>query len=142
MAKIIINGETFDYDGTKQPTSEALWIEHVYQRRYGEWQEDLAAGSARALIMLACLVWRRDGRDVDTAFQDVLDGTTGFDLSEMLTSMAEAGETEAPDPTITGGSPDLAGSPTTGAGTRGSSPSTSTSARGKSGSSKSRTSKP
>jgi len=33
--KIVINGETFEYDGEKQPVHEALWIEHVYKRRYG-----------------------------------------------------------------------------------------------------------
>jgi hypothetical protein len=82
--------------------SEALWVEHVYKRRYAEWQDDLAAGSARAMCVLACLIWRRDGRDVP--LQDLLDGTVDFDLMEMLTSMAEAAEAEkgeaaAPDPT-------------------------------------------
>lgn len=73
---------------------EALWIEHVYKRRYGEWQSDMEAGSAKALAMLACLIWRRDGRNVDTAFQDVIDGEIDFDLNEMLQSMADAAEAE------------------------------------------------
>ena len=83
--------------------SEALWVEHVYKRRYAEWQEDLSAGSAKAMCVLACLIWRRDGRDVP--LQDLLDGTVDFDLMEMLTSMAEAAEAEkgetgtAADPT-------------------------------------------
>ena len=68
--------------------SEALWVEHVYKRRYAEWQEDLSAGSAKAMCVLACLIWRRDGRDVP--LQDLLDGTVDFDLMEMLTSMADA----------------------------------------------------
>ena len=72
--------------------SEALWVEHVYKRRYAEWQEDLSAGSAKAMCVLACLIWRRDGRDVP--LQDLLDGTVDFDLMEMLTSMAEAAEAE------------------------------------------------
>jgi hypothetical protein len=153
--KIVINGETFDYDGTRQPMSEALWIEGVYKRRYAEWQDDLEAGSAKALAMLACLIWRRDGRDVDTAFQDILDGTTDFDLSEMLQSMldaaqaaldaaadAEAAAAEKSTANPTQADPDPAGTDGTGTGTSGSSRSTSGSARGKSGSSKSRTSKP
>lgn len=124
--------------------SEALWIEHVYKRRYAEWQADLEAGSAKALCMLACLIWRRDGRDVDTAYADLLDGKTDFDLNEMLQSMVEAGEAaqeEAADPTTPGESPDPDGTPGIGAGTSPSSPASSASGRGKSGSSTSRTSK-
>jgi len=128
---------------------EALWIEHVYKRRYGEWQDDLQLGSAKALIMLACLIWRRDGRDADAAWRDIMAGDLDFDLNEMLASMAKAAEDaqeeaeaaaerDAASPTPAGSGP--AGSATTGSGTPGSSPSTSGSARGKSGSSKSRTS--
>ena len=101
--KIVLGGEAFEYDGSKAPMSEALWVEHVYKRRYAEWQEDLSAGSAKAMCVLACLIWRRDGRDVP--LQDLLDGTVDFDLMEMLTSMAEAAEAEkgeagaAADPT-------------------------------------------
>src|SRR6266571_1405282 len=107
----------------------------------GQWQQDMAEGSARAFIMLACLIWRREGRDVETAYQDVLDGKIDFDIDEMVRSLAESARAEA-DPTTPGESPDPAGSPTTGTGTSGSSPSGSGSARGKSGSSKSRTSRP
>jgi hypothetical protein len=99
--------------------------------------------------MLACLIWRRDGRNVDTAYKDVLDGTADFDLTGMLRSMAESAlaaqreaQAQAEDPTIPGESRAPAGSPTTRTVTSGSSPSTSGSARGKSGSSKSRTSRP
>jgi hypothetical protein len=73
--------------------SEALAIEHVYKRRYAEWQQDLAAGSAKAMCVLAWVIWRRDGRDVP--FEDIIDGKADFDLLEMLTSMAEAAEAEA-----------------------------------------------
>jgi hypothetical protein len=145
VAKITVNGETFDYEGRKQLTHEALWIEHVYKRSYSQWQDDLSAGSARAMCMLACLLWRRDGRNVDTAFQDMLDGKIEWDLNEMLVSIMEGAlaaqqeaEAEA-DPTP---SRDPDGTPGTAADTRGSSPSASGSARGKSGSSKSRTSRP
>ena len=109
----------------------------------------MEAGSARALIMLACLIWRRDGRDADAAWQDVLSGELDFDLNEMLGSMAKAAEDaqkeaeaekNAASPTPAGSAP--AGSPTTGSGTPASSPSTSVSARGKSASSRSKTSRP
>jgi hypothetical protein len=137
--KIVLAGETYEYDGTKAPMSEALAIERVYERRYAEWQSDLAAGSAKAMCVLAWLIWRRDGREVP--FEDILDGKADFDLVEMLTSMAEAAEAEAapPDPT---GPPDPAGTHTTGTSTSGSSRSGSTSGRGRSGSSTSGTSRP
>jgi hypothetical protein len=128
MAKITVNGETFDFDGQKQPMSEALAIEHVYKRRYAEWQEDLNAGSAKAFCVLAWIIWRREGRDVP--FEDIISGKVDFDLNEMVNSMAESAEAEAePDPTPP---PDPGGIPGTGTGISGSSPSGSRSGRGKS----------
>lgn len=145
--KVVIAGETFEWDGTKAPMSEALWVEHAYKRRYAEWQDDLAAGSAKAMCVLACLIWRRDGRDVP--LQDLLDGTVDFDLMEMLNSMAEAAEAEkaadaeagqgSANPTPAGSAPD--GTHSTATAISPSSPASSTSVRGRSGSSKSRTSK-
>ena len=139
--KITIAGTVYEYDGTKTPMSEALAIEGVYKRRYAEWQEDLSAGSAKAMCVLAWVILRRDGTDVP--FDDILSGTFDFDLNEMLTSMAaaaEAEQAEAPtDPTV---SPAPAGTPGTGTGTSPSSPASSTSARGRSAVSKSPTSKP
>jgi hypothetical protein len=145
--KVTIDGQVYEYDGRKGPVHEALWIEDVYKRNYGQWQVDLSQGSARAFVMLACLIWRREGRDVATAYQDILDGKIDFDIDEMVRSMAESVEAEEKaqaeaGPTTPGTSPDPAGSPTTGTGTSGSSPSGSGSGRGKSGSSKSRTSRP
>jgi hypothetical protein len=144
--KVTIDGQVYEYDGRTAPTAEALWIEDVYKKKYGQWQIDLAEGSARAFIMLACLIWRREGRNVDTAYQDVIDGKIGFDINEMSRSMAESAEAEEKaqaeaGPTTPGESPGPDGSPTTGTGTSPSSPVSSTSARGKSGSSKSGTSK-
>jgi hypothetical protein len=110
--KIVLAGESFEYDGSKAPMSEALAIERVYERRYAEWQADLAAGSAKAMCVLAWLIWRRDGRDVP--FEDILDGKADFDLVEMLESMTEAAEAAAADPT---GPPDPAGTPGTGTAT-------------------------
>lgn len=105
--KVTLDGQAYEYDASKAPMSEALWIEEVYQRRYVEWQSDLQAGSAKAMCVLACLIWRRDGRDVP--FADVIGGKVDFDLGEMLTSIIESAqaETEAageaePDPTTPG----------------------------------------
>ena len=119
MAKIIIGGETFDYDGKQQPMSEALAVEEVYGKNYTQWQDDLWAGSARAMCVLAWLIWRRDGRDV--AYADIIDGTADFDLGEMWRSIIESGEAAAAeakaaeaDPT---GESDPDGTPTTGTGT-------------------------
>jgi hypothetical protein len=138
--KIVINGETFDYE-SKRPMSEALAIEGVYKRRYAEWEADLTAGSARALCVVAWIVWRRDGRDVP--FEDIIDGKADFDLGELMDSMNASAEAEAaeaePDPTA---SPDPDGTAGTGTATSPSSPANSTSGRGRSGSSKSGTSKP
>ena len=124
--------------------SECLAVEKAYGRRYAQWQEDLGAGSAEAMCVLAWIIWRRDGRDVP--YTDILDGTADFDLLEMLNSIAEsaaADAEEAPDPPITPGGPDPAGTDSTGTGTSASSPSGSTSGRGKSKkSSASRTSRP
>jgi hypothetical protein len=139
--KIVLAGETYEYDGSKAPMSEALAIERVYERRYAEWQSDLAAGSAKAMCVLAWLIWRRDGREVP--FEDILDGKADFDLMEMLESMSESAEAEkaaAADPT---GPQDPAGTPGTGTDTSPRSPSGSGSGRGKSTrSSASRTSRP
>ena len=113
MAKIVIAGETFDYDGKHQPMSEALKIEELYGRRYAEWQQDLAGGSAKAYSVLAWLVWRREGRDVP--FADILSGKVDFDLGEMLKSIFDVTEAAAEaDPTV---SPDPAGTDGTGTAT-------------------------
>jgi hypothetical protein len=104
VIKVVIAGESFDYDGKRQPVSEALAIEEVYGRRYGEWQVDLAAGSAKALCVLAWIIWRRDGRDVP--FEDITGGTADFDLGELLRSLIEADDAGAgtadagPDPDV------------------------------------------
>lgn len=118
--KVILGGETYDYDGSKTPMSEALAIEHVYKRRYAEWQTDLQAGSAKAMCVLAWIIWRRDGRDVP--FADILDGKVDFDLMEMLGSLAESAEAEQAEtgtgvPTTPGESPDPDGTPGTATGT-------------------------
>jgi hypothetical protein len=89
--KILLGGETFDYDGKQQPMSEALKVEELYGKNYAQWQDDLNAGSARAMCVLAWLIWRRDGREVP--FEDITSGEADFDLGEMLRSLNEAAET-------------------------------------------------
>ena len=115
MTKIVIAGETFDYDGKHQPMSEALKVEELYGKNYAQWQDDLWAGSARAMCVLAWLVWHRDGRDVP--YEDITSGKVDFDLAEMLESLiasaeATAAEAKAAEADPTGGS-DPGGTPTT-----------------------------
>lgn len=125
--KIVINGETFEYDGAKQPMSEALAIEGAYKRRYVQWQEDLAAGSMEAYCVLVWVIWRRDGRSVP--YEDIIEGRADFDLNELLQSMLEAAaaakpggaEGSEPDPT---GPPAPDGTPGTPNDTKASSAST------------------
>jgi len=116
VAKIVIAGETFDYDGQKQPMSEALAIEEVYGARYAQWQDDLWAGSAKAMCVLAWIIWRRDGRDVP--FEDIIDGNVDFDLGEMLQSIIKAAEDAAAEAKAAEADPtagsDPAGTPGTG----------------------------
>lgn len=111
MAKIILAGESFDYDGKLQLMSEALAIEELYGQSYGQWQDGLVARSAKAYCVLAWLIWKRDGRDV--AYQDIIGGKADFDLGEMMRSIydpaeAEAGEAKAAEADPTAES-DLAG---------------------------------
>lgn len=127
--KVTINGVVHEYDGKKAPMSEALAVERVYKHNYAQWQSDLQAGSAEAMAVLAWVILRRDGSDVK--FEDILDGTFDFDLLEMLTSITEAAEAEAADPTIPGASPGRDGTPTTGTNTSSSSRKSSGSAPGK-----------
>lgn len=128
MAKIVIDGETFDYDAQKQPMSEALAIEEVYGARYAQWQQDLAAVSAKAYSVLAWVIWRREGRDIPYA--DIASGKVDFDLGEMLQSVFDVPEAAAEaDPTVP---PDPAGTPGTGTATSGSSRRGSGSGRGRS----------
>ena len=131
--KVTLAGESFEYDNTRQLMSEALAVELVYKRRYAEWQEDLQAGSAKALAVLAWIIWRRDGRAVP--FEDILSGEVDFDLNELMQSMVDAVAADAetaPDPTIPATPPDPAGTHGTGTVMRESSRSGSGSARGRS----------
>jgi len=133
VAKIVIAGETFDYDGQKQPMSEALAIEEVYGARYAQWQDDLWAGSAKAMCVLAWIIWRRDGRDVP--FEDIIDGNVDFDLGEMLQSIIKAAEDAAAEAKAAEADPTVESAP---AGTDGTATGTSASSRSGSGSGRGR----
>jgi hypothetical protein len=81
MAKVTINGEVFAFDVTRKPMSEALAIEHALGCRYGDWEQDMQGGSARALAGFIWLVWRRDGRNV--ALADILSGDVDVDMATL-----------------------------------------------------------
>jgi hypothetical protein len=107
VAKVTINGEMFDFDQGKRPMLEALTIEDKLKMPYAEWETQLQAGSAKALVGFVWMVWHRDGRDIPIS--DILDGTVGVNLAELN---IEADEGDA-DPTI----PTPVPSPTTGTST-------------------------
>jgi hypothetical protein len=143
VAKVQINGETFQFDITRKPMSEALAIEHALNCRYADWETDMQGGSARALCGFIWLVWRRDGRDI--ALADILSGDVDVDLATLDIEL-EPGEPgyeqqeqggEPVDPT----SPGPAVSSSTGASTSGRSLKSSPSGRGSSGGSPSPSSK-
>lgn len=106
--KIILDGITYDYDGTRQPMSEALAIEKLYKKRYVQWQEDLNAGSLEAFCMLAWIIWHRDGRDVP--YEDIIEGKVDFDVNELLQSLIE-GNAAAQAAAEAGAGPDPTASP-------------------------------
>jgi hypothetical protein len=123
VAKVTINGEVFGYDISRKPMSEALAIENGLKCRYVDWENDLQAGSARAMCGFIWLVWRRDGRDV--SLDDILSGKVEIDLGSLNVEADEGEE----DPT--GPLPPPARSPATGGSTSARSPKSSTSARGR-----------
>jgi hypothetical protein len=109
MAKIRINGETFDYDQTHHPMSEALAIEDATGMRYVDWETELSAGSMKAMCAFVWLVWRRNGRDVPLG--DILSGEIEIDLTDLLASFLEMGQ-EDEDPTSGDGPVPAAPAPT------------------------------
>jgi hypothetical protein len=127
--KITINGETFDYDGSKKPMLEALTIEKALGMRYVEYEEELQAGSMLAMAGFIWSVLHRDGRDVEIS--QILDGTYEVDVMDVLESLAAAAEeleaAKASEANPTEGAPrrtGRAGTATTGTGTSRSSRST------------------
>ena len=135
MAKIRINGETFDYDQSHHPMSEALAIEDATGMRYVDWETELSAGSMKAMCGFVWLVWRRNGRDVPLG--DILSGEIEIDLTDLLASFLEMGqENEEQDPTSGDSQVPAAPAPTptTGKSTSPSSRSSSGSAPGRPGS--------
>lgn len=92
MAKIIINGESFEWDNSRKPMSEALAIENALGMRYADWETELQAGSMKAMCGFVWLVWRRAGRD--TALKDILSGDVEIDLGGLMDSLEEAAREE------------------------------------------------
>jgi hypothetical protein len=89
MAKVTVNGEVFAYDGRQRLLSEAIEIEDAYGKPFGQWEMDLASGSARALALFVWDVWRRNGRDVPV--ENILDGTVEIDSRVLVEADAEPG---------------------------------------------------
>ena len=93
MAKVTINGEVFGWDATRKPMSEALAIENGLKCRFTDWENDLQAGSARAICGFIWLVWRRDGRDI--SLDDILTGKVEIDLGDLSIEADEGEDAEA-----------------------------------------------
>ena len=126
--KIVIQGESFEFDGTKKPMLEALELEKQLGWNYGKYESELQAGSMKAIAGFIWQVWFRNGRRVELA--DVLSGEIEIDVAEVMESLAEAAaelqaEQDDADPTVP------ATLPTTATSTSRSSRSTSTSGRGR-----------
>lgn len=140
MAKVKINGEYFEFDGTKKPMVEALALEAATGMRWGEYEENLAGGSAKAMAAFCWLVWRRAGRGVE--FKDILSGEVPVDLHELMESLLAAWQEQQDTEDPTGGGAAKDGSPATVPVTSSSSPKSSASGPGRSKNSTSKTSKP
>jgi hypothetical protein len=103
LAKVHINGEIFDFDRDRRPMSEMIALEKELGVNYGQWETDMAAGSARALAGMIWLVWRRNGRDVD--FADIESGKAEIDYLtfEVENDAAPVDPTTRPGSSTTGG---------------------------------------
>jgi hypothetical protein len=134
VAKVRINGETFEFDRVRKPLAEMMALEKVLGIPYGQWEADLQAGSARALAGFVWLVWRREGRDV--AFSAIESGEVEIDYNSIE---FEKDDDQKPDdgvdPTPGTPGPSTASTSSAPGPAAGSSPSAvSASGRGKSGS--------
>jgi hypothetical protein len=95
VAKVTINGEVFQWDFARKPLAEALALEEALKCRYVDWENDLQAGSAKAVAGFIWLVWRRNGRDVPIG--DILSGAVEVDLGSIDTE-ADDGEADPTSP--------------------------------------------
>ena len=102
MAKVTISAdgvtETFEFDRSHKPLSEMIALEKALGITYGQWEGELAEGSARALAGFCWLILRRDGRDV--TFADIENGTVAIDLAAF--DVEQDPEPEEADPTPPG----------------------------------------
>ena len=88
-----MKGEVFPFDNEHYPLAEAIELEAGLGMLFGEWQRNLALGSAKAAAGLAWLALKRNGRDVPLA--DILSGKFELDTSDIDAELE--GE---PDPTL------------------------------------------
>jgi hypothetical protein len=79
VAKVTINGETYTFDRAHRPLAEAMALEKALDIPYGQWEQDLQEGSARALAGFCWLVWRRAGKNVP--FEDIESGEAEIDVA-------------------------------------------------------------
>lgn len=108
--KVTINGEAFEWDPEHKPLSEAMALEKALGWRWQQFEDELQAGSARALAAFCWLVWHRNGRGVP--WSDIEDGTVEINVEDC--DFGAPQETEA-DPTQPGSG--TATSPSTAAST-------------------------
>jgi hypothetical protein len=102
-AKVHINGEIFEFDADHRPLAEALELEKQYGAPYGQWEQDLGDGHAKAIAGLVWLVWHRNGRDVP--FADILSGKVEVDLATIeRENDGDAGEPGPTSPAAVAGS--------------------------------------
>lgn len=127
MAKITIQGETFEFDGNKKPMLEMMELEKQSGMRYGEYEQELAAGSIKAIATFVWQVWYRDGRNIPLS--DILE--MDLDLGDLFESLEAIGAEAAAEAEAKENPTGTARSPSTGTSTSRSSRSTTTSGRGK-----------
>lgn len=73
MVKVTINGETYSFDESRYPLTEAIGLEEKLGIPFGEWQRQLRLGGAKAMAGYVWLVFQRNGR-TDVPLEDILDG--------------------------------------------------------------------
>ena len=105
MVKVTIGGQVHSFD-PKYPLSEAIELEEKLGIPFGEWQQAIAQGSAKAIAGYIWLVLRRNGKDVP--LEDILSGEYPVDTSEI--NIEDEGGPAAADPPGEGTSPQEGGS--------------------------------
>lgn len=100
MLKVTIKGEVFSFD-QRYPLTEAIEIEEQLGMTFGRWQDDLAAGSAKAAAGFAWVVLHRNGRDVSLA--DILSGKYELNTEDVAVEEEGSEPVNPPSSPTTGG---------------------------------------